>query len=144
LPLKVKGKEYVLPPNTMIMENMLGIHTDPEVWGTDAYLWKPERWIVKRDGLEGIDNEELMPAPVGFIPWSYGPRVCPGKKFAQVEFVAVIASLMAHHHVKIDALDGETKLQTSKRVDDALLNSRALITLKMLNPEKVKLVWDKD
>jgi cytochrome P450 len=144
LSLKVKGKDYIIPPHTMIMQNIFAIHTDPEVWGSDSYEWKPERWIVKRDGFDGIENEELMTPPAGYIPWASGARVCPGRKFAQVEFVAVVATIMAKHHVRVDSLDRETRKQTSERVHDALLNSRVLITLKMVNPEKVKLVWEED
>jgi cytochrome P450 len=126
------------------MQNIIAIHTDPEVWGSDSYEWRPERWIVKKDGLDGTENEELMTPPPGYIPWASGARVCPGRKFAQVEFVAVMATIMAKHHVRVDSLSDETRQQTSERVHDALLNSRVLVTLKMVNPEKIKLVWEED
>lgn len=40
------------------------------------------------------------PSPGAFIPWATGPRNCPGVKFAQVEFVSVIASLLADSRVE--------------------------------------------
>lgn len=30
----------------------------------------------------------------GFAPWSSGPRICPGMKFAQVEFVGVLSTVL--------------------------------------------------
>lgn len=34
------------------------------------------------------------------MPWLAGPRVCPGKKFSQVEFVGVIAETFAHWRIE--------------------------------------------
>lgn len=42
----------------------------------------------------------MPPPPIGFYPWSGGPRVCPGQKFAQVEFVAVLACVLRGAKVK--------------------------------------------
>jgi hypothetical protein len=38
--------------------------------------------------------KEIIQPPLGmYNPWTAGPQVCPGKKFSQVEFVAIIARL---------------------------------------------------
>lgn len=42
------GKEYtevLVPNNTTIVVNILGVNRDPEIWGPDAHEWKPERWL---------------------------------------------------------------------------------------------------
>jgi len=39
--------------------------------------------------------------PVGYLSLEYRTSLLPGKKFAKVEFVAVIAHLFRRHRVKI-------------------------------------------
>ncbi|KAJ7160377.1 cytochrome P450 [Mycena filopes] len=41
----------------------------------------------------------LKPAPGTFLPFSEGSRACSGKKFASVEFVAVLFTLLRSHRV---------------------------------------------
>jgi cytochrome P450 len=38
-------KEVVVPRGTNVMISILGSNTDPDLWGTDAREWKPERWL---------------------------------------------------------------------------------------------------
>jgi cytochrome P450 len=84
--LNIRGKEYILSPNTNVILNCSALHTLPSYWGADSLVWRPGRWL---DGKEEI----IQPPPGRSNPWTVGPRVCPGKKFSQVEFVAVIARL---------------------------------------------------
>lgn len=127
------------------MINFTGAHTDPSFWGEDAWEWRPERWIVQKDGLPGIENEELMQPPRGaFFPWASGPRICPGRKFSQVEFVAVMARLMRDHHIKIAPLKGESRQRLQKRVRDTVADSSVTLTLSINKKERVKFQWEKD
>ena len=80
--------------------------------------------------------------PVGYLPWSIGPRSCPGKKFAQVEFVAVIAHLFRRHRVKAMWALTETQETVKKRIFETLEDSGLEVTVKMYHPEKVKLIWE--
>lgn len=75
--------------------------------------------------------------------WGEGPRVCPGKKFAQVEFVAVLATLFKDWSVRPQSRPGETIQQTRERVQAVLADSRVEITLQMRNPSSVGMVWKK-
>jgi len=64
-----------------------------------------------------LEDEHIYHPQYGaFIPFSSGPRVCPGKKFAQVEFVAVIARLFRRHRCSPVLLKGETMVEAKKRV----------------------------
>jgi hypothetical protein len=84
----------------------------------------------------------LQPPGANFIPWAAGPRICPGKKFAQVEFVAVIAKLFMKHRVSARIGVGETNEMVAERVRKCVLDSGISITLSMKHPEKVQLVWE--
>lgn len=46
-------------------------------------------------GKEQLLPDRHLAFAAGFQPWVSGPRTCPGKKFSQVEFVAVMATMIA-------------------------------------------------
>ncbi|KAK8875178.1 cytochrome P450 [Apiospora arundinis] len=96
-----------LPPGLMVYPMILGVQTDPRYWGNDAEEWRPSRWIAeaKEDGGE---EEFLAPPEDGaFIPWAGGTQGCVGKKFAQVEVVAMVACLLSRHGVGV--VPGQTR-----------------------------------
>lgn len=98
--------------------------------------------MSKAGGTTDLEHEQMKPFPVGYLPWSVGPRACPGKKFAQVEFVAVIAHLFRRHRVSpILEYEGETAEAVKKRIFEVLEDSALEVTIKMNHPEKVKMVW---
>jgi len=134
--MTIAGKEYTIPPRTHVNVHLAAIHSNPEVWGEDSLAWRPDRWI--KPSTSGVlDDEELIePARGTFMPWAVGPRQCPGKKFAQVEFVAVIARLMKSNRVKCAVPGGEQELV--KIIGDSEIG----VTLKLKHPEKVKLLWE--
>ncbi|TVY90659.1 Cytochrome P450 [Lachnellula willkommii] len=130
--LTIKGKEYTFPAHSDVMLNM----------GPDPWTFRPERWIIK-NGESG--TEELLQPPYGsYVPWATGARVCPGKKFSQVEFVAVVASLFQRHRVQPVPQPGETVEVASKALSEAIEDSECVLTLKMKHPEKARLGWEAD
>ncbi|TVY45912.1 putative cytochrome P450 [Lachnellula subtilissima] len=140
--ITIQGKEYTLPAHSDVMLNMVNIHHAPEFWGPDPWTFRPERWIIK-NGAPG--TEELLQPPYGsYMPWATGARVCPGKKFSQVEFVAVIASLFQRHGVQPVPQPGETVEMASKELSGAIEDSECVLTLKMRHPEKARLAWEAD
>ncbi|KAE9378960.1 cytochrome P450 [Stipitochalara longipes BDJ] len=141
--VKLKGKEHILPPKTFIIISTGSLHTAPAIWGSDSLSFRPGRWISQAGGITDLEHEEIKSMPVGYLPWSVGPRSCPGKKFAQVEFVAVIAHLLRQHRVRAVRELGETQKAVKKRIFEVLEDSGLEVTIKMHHPEKVKLVWEK-
>jgi len=141
--LQIKKKKHTLPANSFILLNHTALSTLPEYWGADSLVWRPDRWIVKEEESTSLADEQFLQPRFGaFIPFSFGPRVCPGKKFAQVEFVAVIARLLRRHQVSPVLLEGETIVDAQKRIFEIVEDSDLIITLKMNHPERVKLIWE--
>lgn len=134
--LRVQGKEIFVPPGTFTSTNIYGVHSDPRWWGSDSLEWKPQRWI-KVDPVTG--KESINPTPSGFpfLGWSHGPRICPGKKFSQVEFVAVISTVLRSY--KLEPMLIEGKHETARQARDALLevvnDSMNMLTPKMRRPQ---------
>lgn len=140
--ITVQGKNHNLPPHTNVMLNMVALSTLPQYWGSDSLLWRPDRWVT--NSASGSLDEETMwqNDHSAFIPFSSGPRSCPGRKFAQVEFVAVIARLFHKHRCEPVLLKGETMLAAKKRVLEVVEDSNLVLTLKMRHSERVKLRWE--
>ena len=79
--LVIGGRMY--PEGSILSVPTFTIHRDPEVWGPDVDVYRPERW------LEG-DKEKMWQA---FNPFSYGPRACIGKNLANMELQLIIGSI---------------------------------------------------
>jgi cytochrome P450 len=130
----INDKPYTIPANTVIAINLAGLHNNPAYWGKDAQIWSPRRWITSSS------TEELVSFPsASFIPWASGPRVCPGKKFSQVEFVAVIAFLLRSHRVEPVLLERETISQASNRIIGEVENSSYNFLLTMKHQDRIRL-----
>lgn len=90
------------------------------------------------------DETFIEPEPGSFIPWADGLRACVGRKFSQVEFVAVLASLFQQYQVRPVLRDGESE-EEGRRALVAMVDGSAIsaITLQMQEPRKRALRWEK-
>jgi cytochrome P450 len=113
------------------------MHLDTTIWGADAAEFKPTRWLDDTGNI-------ITPAKGTFLPWSGGPRVCPGMKFSQVEFVAVFATLFRSAKCAPLLKDGETGEEARKRLENIMTNSVSKLTLQVKNPKDVMLKWVKE
>ncbi len=111
-------------------------------------MWRPSRWIVSPSSDSGIElgtrlaqESLLLPQAGTFIAWSEGARSCPGKKFAQVEFVATMASLFRSYRAEPVPKVGETPAAARKRVLDVVKDSNVELLLQMRNPDSVSVRW---
>ena len=139
--LTINNKQYTIPPKIIIHLNQCAVHTLPKYWGTDSLSWRPDRWI-ESDSASKLERLKEPPGGKGtFIPWAEGARICPGKKFSQVEFVAVLATLFRRWKVRPARLAGETEKEAKARVMGVVNESDVYITLQMKHPERVELIW---
>jgi cytochrome P450 len=61
------------------------IHRNPKVWGQDAHMFRPERWL---------DEEYMSKIPHGaWRPFERGPRNCIGQELALIEGKVVMAAV---------------------------------------------------
>lgn len=145
--LQLNNRKIFVPGGSKLHLTALSVHLLPEYWGADSHEWKPTRWIQARENKgedigDILESEALVPPPVAkesFFPWSLGARDCPGKKFAQVEFVAVMAYILRHYRVEAVPFEGETVEDTRKRIWDYTKDSVAAITINFREPDKYAL-----
>lgn len=131
--------DYWLPAGTTVYINTVALGLDPDVWrnlnlteqadGTedDELRFRPTRWVSSAGGAESL----YQPPKGGYLPWSAGPRICPGQKMAQVEFSAVILALLRRNRVEAVPLPGESVDQVNSRLDALMKNSISILTLQM-------------
>ncbi|KAL8769675.1 MAG: hypothetical protein Q9209_004472 [Squamulea sp. 1 TL-2023] len=149
--LHANGRNISIPKETLVVPNLMALHTHPRYWGGDSLTWRPSRWIessyptttplhIPRDSL--LRNESVKTPPKGsFIAWSEGMRNCPGKKFAQVEFVATMAAVFRDHKAQPVVKHGETLDEARVRVLNVVKNSTVELLLQMRDPDSVAVTW---
>jgi len=140
------GKQTVtVPPHTRVILNINALHCHPRYWGDDGLEWKPSRWIETKSGDGPVhDREHIITASHGaYIPWSEGNRSCPGKKFSQVEHVAVMVAMFRDHFVAPARRNRESEVAARSRALATLKDTGMLLLLQMLHPERTPLIWRK-
>ncbi|KAF4810010.1 Cytochrome P450 86A4 [Colletotrichum siamense] len=138
--LLVSGSERHIPPTVNVYVNMPSIQIHKPVWGPDATSFRPSRWITSSQSLAGLENEQLRAPPEGaFLPWSDGKRICPGKRFSQVGFVAALAAILLKHRIEVIPDAGESMGDARKRTLRVVNNTYAVMTVHMYEPSSVKL-----
>lgn len=75
--------------------------TSSAATSTNAPLPPRHTPFARSSHHEEVLIHERILADRGFLPWTSGPRVCPGKKFSQVEFVAVLAEILLKTTVRV-------------------------------------------
>lgn len=132
-------KMYLIPAKTMVLINLPALQTHPQYWD-DGLTWSPKRFITG----SSIENE-VLPADTSdsFFPWSFGKLACPGKRFSQVELVAVLAALFRDHRVEPVPEGGENMSQARARVGKLAMDVELRLLNELAEPEKVGLRWYK-
>ncbi|KAK5120799.1 hypothetical protein LTR85_005866 [Meristemomyces frigidus] len=137
--IQTSSGNYWLPAKTTVYLNLVALGLDPDVWrnlnladrakGTedDELRFRPTRWLNPAGSAQPL----YQPPKGRFLPWSAGPRVCPGQKMAQVEFTAVILALLRRNRIEAVPLSGETTQQVDSRLDALMKNSISILTLQM-------------
>ena len=127
--LQIGGQHYTVPENCHITLNTAALHRNSKNWPhtseEDLLEFRPERWLLdlaKANGNtddntyaeeEGLDFDgpdkrpdtasSLYRPPKGaYVPFSDGYRSCLGRRFAQVEILAVLAVIFKTWSVELD------------------------------------------
>lgn len=139
--LNLDGQQYMIPGSSHIFLSA-AIHRNPKYWpapanasksdaARDPDQFRPERWLADANSADqfvdiNYDDEELRgpsgedtsaqlfkPVKGSYIPFSDGFRSCIGRRFAQVEILAVLAVIFSQYSVELAvddyATDGEVE-----------------------------------
>ncbi|KAI8527479.1 hypothetical protein RHMOL_Rhmol12G0078600 [Rhododendron molle] len=75
-----------IPANTELYILLPALRHDPEIWGQDVHLFKPERFA----GVAKATSNNIT----GFIPFGFGPRMCVGLNFAANEAKIALSMIL--------------------------------------------------
>ncbi|KAF7124539.1 hypothetical protein RHSIM_Rhsim12G0072100 [Rhododendron simsii] len=93
---EVRLGRLIIPANTELNIPFPALHHDPEIWGQDVHLFKPERFA---DGLAKATNNNIT----GFIPFGFGPRMCVGLNFAVNEAKIALSMILQRYKFTLSA-----------------------------------------
>lgn len=129
--LDYDGRKAIIPAGTHISLQTVAAHRNPKHWptyarsanesvGDDLNTFKPERWLQKAGPSQQQDvtasgQEEDYGGPSGedvsaalfrpergaYLPFSEGARSCLGRRFAQIEVLAVLAVMFKEYSVEL-------------------------------------------
>ncbi|MCJ1309849.1 hypothetical protein MMC25_003510 [Agyrium rufum] len=85
-----------IPQGTQISLNFGAMQRDRDIWGVDADEFRPERW---EKGDLGANTEGKDAHRDYYMPFSMGPRVCPGQQLALTESAYVLVHLVRRFRV---------------------------------------------
>lgn len=125
--ITMDGQKYMIPDGTHVYMSVVGTHRNPRYW-SDPSEFKPERWLPsptsakpevddEKDDVDDVQDPSFVRASSGsllvprkgtFIPFNLGSRSCPGKRFAQVEGVSVVATIFQKYSVELEVSEWAT------------------------------------
>jgi len=95
--------EIAIPEGTRVVASIAAYNRIPEIWGEDAHLFNPDRWLNKSPVAEKFPTVGVYGNMMTFIG---GTRACIGWRFAVIEMQAFLVELINKFEF---SLAGETK-----------------------------------
>ncbi|KAL1606203.1 hypothetical protein SLS60_003604 [Paraconiothyrium brasiliense] len=124
-------KSITVSPGTVVGGHFYGGHLSSR-WGSSSDTFDPKRFVS-----DSVSGDEALVIPEGpmYCPWLLGPRACPGKKFSQVEFVALLAQIMSKWRIEV-AVAGQSPQTARGKLMGILLDEKYFnISTHLLHPE---------
>jgi cytochrome P450 len=108
------GNGEVLPTGCHIAIPSFTLHRRKDIWGEDADAFNPDHFAP------GVQRH-----PYAYIPFSGGPRVCIGYRYAYMSMKTVLAYVLRNYRFTTDIKIGDMKWDFS-------------VTLRLVNKHLVK------
>ncbi|KPI42555.1 Pisatin demethylase [Cyphellophora attinorum] len=96
--IPVCGKEYYVPPGTVIGINPAVVQRDRDVFGADADDFRPERWFV--DVSDAGDEARVRRMERTILAFGAGHRLCTGKHISLMEMGKFVPQILRNFRVE--------------------------------------------
>ncbi|XP_017192279.2 cytochrome P450 CYP749A22-like [Malus domestica] len=87
---EVKLGKLIVPANLELVISTIALHHDPQIWGKDVHLFKPDRFS---EGVLKATNNNVG----AFIPFGLGPRTCVGLNFSTTEAKIALSMILQRY-----------------------------------------------
>ncbi|XP_061993264.1 cytochrome P450 CYP749A22-like [Rosa rugosa] len=87
---EVRLGKFILPANIQLVIPNVAFHHDPQIWGPEAQLFKPERFS---EGVAKATKDNMA----AFLPFGMGPRICVGFNFATTETKIALSMILQRY-----------------------------------------------
>ncbi|OMO93582.1 Cytochrome P450 [Corchorus capsularis] len=91
---EVQIGKLILPADLHLIIQIRALHHDPDTWGDDVHLFKPERFA------EGIAKATNFNAGT-YLPFGLGPRSCVGMSFALTEIKTALSMILQRYTISL-------------------------------------------
>ncbi|XP_034248197.1 probable cytochrome P450 12a4, mitochondrial [Thrips palmi] len=95
---------YQVPSGTMTVMSTLALASN-EAYFPRAGEFLPERWLPGADDIKATH-------PFAFLPFGFGPRMCVGRRFADLEIETVLAKVFRNFSLEWNRPPPKTKFRT--------------------------------
>ena len=96
-----------IPKGTVCLQNMRVINSQPDVFGSDAVQFNPNRYLDESRQVKVLDGRED-----GHLTFGFGRRICPGRYVAEGTLAIDIATLLwAMRFERPEGMRGELKMR---------------------------------
>ena len=85
---------HFFPPGTTVGCNPISLHRNRGIFGEDAELFKPDRWLA-------ADEEARKALRQINLTWGGGPRSCPGRRLAELVIYKVVPALLREFELEV-------------------------------------------
>ncbi|KAF2471236.1 cytochrome P450 [Lindgomyces ingoldianus] len=89
--------DTVIPVGTTILLNPSVLHLNPDIWGSDAESFNPDRHASE---YINENEQKSIRDPFALEAFSNGPRICIGRMFAMLEMKSVLVELLRKFEMK--------------------------------------------
>lgn len=106
-----------MPTGSNIAIPVFHVHRSKKIWGEDAEEFRPERFEP--------EEFDKIP-PYAYLPFSKGPRICPGTKYAMNSMKVTLAYLMRNFKVSSTLKLKDTEFEFAVLLG---IHSKCMVTL---------------
>ncbi|KAI0855331.1 cytochrome P450 [Xylaria cubensis] len=96
-----------IPAGTAIGVNPYVIGRNKKVWGPDADMFRPDRWLQGEEESDKDYHERMKLFNAADLTFGGGARVCIGRHIAYLEVYKVVATLITNFKIKLVDIDRE-------------------------------------
>lgn len=83
----VTFKNIMIPKGVFLQLPIPFVHQDPDVWGSDAHKFNPERFA------NGVIK--ACKSPQAYMPFGAGSRICVGQHLAMIELKVILSLILS-------------------------------------------------